>query len=667
MSKWFSILLQPFVLVLLHPQPASSQLLVTSDVPGLAASNWYAVRIRQPNQAWQNSFVFWTMSNCLYEMRPDGVINNGCFDAVYNYSGSWVSYEVGDTTTVEVEIEKLWGDGQISLAIPRPASRASASLVNGKTMVAIVGPQQVNIDIDGQFERVDSGNGMMFADRVYPRHTISIFANPYIDDTQRPDPNDPDVRTVAPGETAPGPGEYNETTLYFLPGVHNLYEPPECCSNRSAAEPCICSVKEGETGYTRPYLLQSFKRYYVPTGAWLNGNFYSLGDDNPARHEGIEDMQLFGYGSVAGSKFYWKSNGNFDLPNGIKLRGAKNCSVVGLTFVDFMNHNIMISGGIYVNPNRVGMHPWDPETRRNTLTHVKVFGWKTNCDGVHVFGHWNPITDLFLRTSDDSCYVGDEMSQTTFRRITTWNDVNGVPFIFGKKNGGPTIVEDCDIIYHRKQWPYWCGGLFDLRWWNRERNFATANVTLRNIRITDPHPTCPMLDFRGSANNIAFENITIDAHPPPLTLPNWACDASYNNPNMRFGVDNSLGCTLPFGAPNRIIGRVQYGEADPIINISNLVFDHVTVNGTHIRLLMEASEYAGAFVVEGSVYHLTFYPGRDPGVKHRFRMQERQCFVNPASGRSHCISLPEGYSPNSTKVQRLLRNVYELAGDKDEL
>ena len=48
-------------------------------------------------------------------------------------------------------------------------------------------------------------------------------------------------------------------------------------------------------------------------------------------------------------------------------------------------------------------------------------------------------------------------------------------------------------------------------------------------------------------------------------------------------------------------------------------------------------------------------------------MQEQQCFVNPASGRSHCISLPEEYSPNSTKVQRLLRNVYELAGDKDEL
>ena len=38
-----------------------------------------------------------------------------------------------------------------------------------------------------------------------------------------------------------------------------------------------------------------------------------------------------------------------------------------------------------------------------------------------------------------------------------------------------------------------------------------------------------------------------------------------------------------------------------------------------------------------------------------------------SGGVGDCISLPEGYSPNSTKVQRLLRNVYELAGDKDEL
>ena len=53
-------------------------------------------------------------------------------------------------------------------------------------------------------------------------------------------------------------------------------------------------------------------------------------------------------------------------------------------------------------------------------------------------------------------YVGDEASATTFRRLTMWNDANGVPFMLGSQNGAPTLVEDCEVIYHRKQFPYWC-------------------------------------------------------------------------------------------------------------------------------------------------------------------------------------------------------------------
>ena len=99
----------------------------------------------------------------------------------------------------------------------------------------------------------------------------------------------------------------------------------------------------------------------------------------------------------------------------------------------------------------------------NTLRHVKIFGWRTNGDGVHLWGHWNNITDLFLRTQDDSMYVGDEASATIWRRLTTWNDANGVPFMLGSLNGGPTLVEDVDVIYHRKQIPFWCGAIFDRR------------------------------------------------------------------------------------------------------------------------------------------------------------------------------------------------------------
>ncbi len=49
-------------------------------------------------------------------------------------------------------------------------------------------------------------------------HTISIFANPLMND--KPTLDAPDVLAVKPGEMPPSNGPW--TTLYFLPGVHDL-------------------------------------------------------------------------------------------------------------------------------------------------------------------------------------------------------------------------------------------------------------------------------------------------------------------------------------------------------------------------------------------------------------------------------------------------------------
>ena len=74
-----------------------------------------------------------------------------------------------------------------------------------------------------------------------------------------------------------------------------------------------------------------------------------------------------------------------------------------------------------------------------------------------------------------------------------WNDANGVPFMLGSLNGGPTVVEDCDVIYHRKQFPYWCGAIFDRRGLvGRDMLGRATSLTFRHIRITDPFPTCPL-------------------------------------------------------------------------------------------------------------------------------------------------------------------------------
>ena len=48
-------------------------------------------------------------------------------------------------------------------------------------------------------------------------------------------------------------------------------------------------------------------------------------------------------------------------------------------------------------------------------------------------------------------------SYTTWRRVATWNDANGVPFMLsgnGAVDGkGLGRMEYVDILYHRKQYP----------------------------------------------------------------------------------------------------------------------------------------------------------------------------------------------------------------------
>ena len=106
---------------------------------------------------------------------------------------------------------------------------------------------------------------------------------------------------------------------------------------------------------------------------------------------GISGATVFGYGVLSGHLLRWKGSDRF--VRGVHLRGQADTHVVGPTLVDFPNHNLILVGTS------------DQPDKPNTVRHVKVFGWRTNSDGLHVWGHWNPITDLFLRTQDDSAYV----------------------------------------------------------------------------------------------------------------------------------------------------------------------------------------------------------------------------------------------------------------------
>tara|TARA_B110001452_G_scaffold266943_1_gene275151 strand:+ start:118 stop:2112 length:1995 start_codon:yes stop_codon:yes gene_type:complete len=608
-------------------------LLVFSDVTGLEPSPKFACRVRESGTAaWSDAFVFSSVSYTRDTL--DSGYNNGYFEYLVNWTANWVSFEVAESASVEIEVEKLHDDGTISLAIPRPAHRAATSIAGGKAYVTLTGPQQVNIDIDGALEQHNAGIASLYAENRGEVHTISIFANPMLLD--RPDPTDADVRTVAPGDPVPGVGEFNESTLYFLPGVHNLTHIPDCCVTQVIADGCVCiGYGSGtEAGFVAPYLLQSGKRYYVPGDAWLNGWMRSQGDWNTDSGYGISHMHILGYGHLSGSMMHWK-NSDQDACRGVHMTGMENVSIVGLTVVDHPNHHLILHG----KSESTASELW------NTIHHVKVLGWRTNGDGIHVWGHWNNITDLFFRTQDDSAYIGDSSSFTTWTRIVTWNDANGVPFKFGSGNAGPTLLEDSDVIYHRKQFPYWCGAIFDLRWTNSRLN-TIQHYEIKDLRITDPFPTCPLFDVMGSLRNVHFENVIMDRHSTYTTLPAWYCTESYSNqPDYRFGLSNDpFGCDLPYGIPNRITGGEGASEAqlditNPLFNISNIHFTNVKVNGTSIFDLIYDPQYNGSFAVEGQVYDLVFDqapPSLPPSVSPR---------PPPPSSPSSPAPPPDGPSP----------------------
>ena len=586
-------------------------ILVFGNVTGLEPSPKFACRVRESGTAvWSDAFVFSSVSHPRLYLGTGE--DNGYFDWLGNWTANWVSFEVAESASVEVEIEKIYDGGTITTATPRPAHRAATSVSGGKAIVTLTGPQQVNIDINGALEQKNTGISLVYEENRGEVHTISIFANPMLLD--RPDPSDADVRTVAPGEPVPGPGEFSESTLYFLPGVHSLTSVPDCCSTLVPADGCVCHgycIIDGASslceagsepaGYVPPYLLQSGKRYYVPGDAWLNGWMRSQGDLDPDTGSGISDTQILGYGTLSGKTMHWK-DGDVTSCRGLHLRWMDNVSIVGLTLVDHPNHHLILAG------NTVASAPelW------NTITHVKVLGWRTNGDGIHVWGHWDNITDLFLRTSDDSAYIGDAASHTTWKRIVTWNDANGVPFKLGNQNGGPTLVEDNDVIYHRKSFPYWCGAIFDLRWKNSDLD-DIQYIHIKDLRITDPFPTCPLFEVVGSIQNIFFENVIMDRHSTYTTLPSWYCTQSLSaNPAYRFDLSNDpFGCNLPYGIPNSIIGGQGSNEqqadiTNPLYNITNIHFTNVKVNGTNIFDLMYDPLYNGSFTVNGQVFDLVF-------------------------------------------------------------
>ena len=127
----------------------------------------------------------------------------------------------------------------------------------------------------------------------------------------------------------------------------------------------------------------------------------------------------------------------------------------------------------------------------------------------------------------------------------------------------------------------------------------------------------------GTHVNMLFEHVMAVAHSAFTELPSWYCQQSLSaNVGLRFGLDASFGCKLPFGVPSRIVGGDCHHDSgahncadltDASYNFTNIVFTNVTVNGSGFFDLLTRPELRGAtllwgnlfdFVVDGEQYNL---------------------------------------------------------------
>jgi hypothetical protein len=504
-SHRFASLLTASLLGGMFGAQASTGLVVYPPVPGLAASEQYQVRVRPARNEgeWQPLFAWETVCKTI-EKGTDAY-----FDSLAGWTHTYVNFE----TAIPVDIEIARVNGQpIESATVHPQRKASMCFIKeGKVIVRLEHPCLVAVDIDGQMDRQDTGKGY----KGPPIHTISLFANPPVLD--KPTPDDPGVLTVKPGEFPPSDGSW--TTLYFLPGVHDV-------------------------GLAFP--LRAHCQYYIPGDAIVYGTFSNTtwGD---GRH-----IRIFGMGTLSGARLTHPAYVSPPIPEKeharyrpIELVGTTNTRVEGITIADSATHSLML------------IHPFKAD-HPNEVRWTKIFTWRANGDGINPFGN-TLIEDCFIRTQDDSLYVNG----LGIRRTVLWNDANGSSFVLSSLpalNDRTLMVEDCDVIYARAKWHHWSGGrVFNMR--GEGGGNAGSGVIFRNIHISDPRPTLQQF----------FICMTM---PAP-----YSKHAETRTPGDLSGI---LFQNISIAAPS-VLGEPQllWGHADA--RIHTLTFENLTLGGVPVK------------------------------------------------------------------------------------
>lgn len=434
-----------------------------TDVPGLAPSEFYTVRVRSAatNNLWVDCFVNITRNSSSF-VDLANTVNSAKAGAYYfentkNWSHSYANIEMSLNSKVEVEIAPINGfkiNGlNFTKAALHPSQRATLdSVKGGKVYFELSTPAAITVDINGQMDDYQPTNTTPLAfvsDANRVVHTITIFAHPVMD---KPSITDPTVLLVDTGVQAPL-NIGSKQIVYFKPGIHDV-------------------------GLN--YKLQPGIKYYIPGDAIVYGTLNNIGVVGSGLLGSGDNIKIYGLGTISGDRINHPINdfttapstAQSDIYKVINIQNANNVTIEGIFIANNPYHGLKMAGS----------------TTNNICRWVKVVSWRTNGDGI---GDADIMEDCFLRTADDCSYIKGSKKRCYF-----WKDSNAAVFHFaGAPENTPIVIEDCDVLYLRSTNNLSYGdGVFVQRM-GGTLGIKNVDVLVKNFRVHDLHPNIPVFNL----------------------------------------------------------------------------------------------------------------------------------------------------------------------------
>ena len=455
-------------------------LVVYKDVPGLAPSDKYSIRVRSAltNNEWINVFAHKCYNRANELPQDQKTANRLNYHYQYftaDWSHTYGNIEMSKNNPVEVEITLINGfqiDGKaVYKAAAHPAHKVSKQpeVIDGKIYFTIDNPGQITIDINGQMDDHHAEINPIAPPPVsdgsqsFPIHTISLFANPILD---KPVLDNPNIVFVEPG-VKPSSNLGTNTILYFKPGVHNI---------------------------GRNFTIFANKTYYIPGDAIVYGTFANISGSGA-------NIKIYGSGTISG-KFIPHTNYDPEYTGDDKSWkliwsvNSTNFRVEGLSLMDCPKHtmNLWNTG----NGNRETFCTW-----------LKIVTWRSNGDGI---GTADVVNDCFLRTGDDASYLkGFER-----KRLVFWRDVHAAAFHMANMSSNLMEVEDCDVIYNRSRDVIGDNGAIFHQRGEGQPGVQKVNLVVKNFRSEDKLANMPVFSLvsgtvGSSYSGILFQNINVES------------------------------------------------------------------------------------------------------------------------------------------------------------